>query len=212
MLWIMLFNFRNISNTFSIISFKNYYRCCNRLVLYPGIIRLVFRIFVVRNCLIQFFELFRKVLFVSNNSFFTKTCQKCLVFFFWLKLYLLPCFTQLFTMNPNPAFRARHISFWFSNSSIMRSKSTLCISSFTRDLMLTTFPFLTHVRRHHCLSRRCTTFRSGFSSHSAAHKPTIKQIKFSITRHPSMIDCFINEWLIMVNSQNGSKFVLVLKT
>lgn len=90
----------------------------------------------------------------------------------WLKLYLLPCFTQLFTMNPNPAFRARHISFWFSNSSIMRSKSTLCISSFTRDLMLTTFPFLTHVRRHHCLSRRCTTFRSGFSSLSAAHKPS----------------------------------------
>lgn len=90
MLWIMLFNFRNISNTFSIISFKNYYRCCNRLVLYPGITRLVFRIFAVRNCLIQFFELFRKVLFVSNNSFFTKTLSKMFGFFFgWSYIYYL---------------------------------------------------------------------------------------------------------------------------
>lgn len=165
-----MFNLSNISIPFSIISFKNDYRCCNWQVIYPGIIRLVLRIFAVRNCLIHFFELCRKGLFVSDNSFFTKTLS--LILILWLKLYLLPCFTQLFTMNPNPAFRARHISFWFSNSSIMRSKSTLCISSFTRDLMLTTFPFLTHVRRHHCLSRRCTTFRSGFSSLSAAHKPS----------------------------------------
>lgn len=68
-----VFNLSNISIPFSIISFKNDYRCCNWHVLYPGIIRLVLRNFAVRNCLIHFFDLCIKGLFVSDNSFFRKT-------------------------------------------------------------------------------------------------------------------------------------------
>ena len=93
-------------------------------------------------------------------------------------------------MNPIPAVVAKASSFVFSYFSNNRSKSTLWMSSLTKNFILVTSPFFTVVTRHQFFNKCSTCFLSGLSPCNACQSPA-RRTNNIIKPHDQRFNLFI---------------------